>query len=117
MPPAFSIGSALARGSRRRGDGRLPRERGGREKARAVMQTILAQALPQRLHLGHRLIGLEERGERVEARFDNGTRVAADVVVGADGIHSTVRHALFGPDDPRFTGCVAYRGLVSAERV
>jgi salicylate hydroxylase len=84
---------------------------------RADVQTMLAQALPQRLHLGHRLVDLEERGDRVEARFDNGTRVAADVVVGADGIHSTVRRALFGPDDPRFTGCVAYRGLVPAERV
>jgi salicylate hydroxylase len=85
---------------------------------RADVQTMLANALPpERLHLGHRLIGLEQRGDRVEARFDNGALIAADVVVGADGIHSTVRRALFGPDDPRFTGCVAYRGLVPAERV
>jgi salicylate hydroxylase len=84
---------------------------------RADVQMILANALPGRLHLGHRLIGLEERHDRVELRFDNGTRTAAEIVVGADGIHSTVRHALFGPDDPRFTGCVAYRGLVPAEQV
>jgi salicylate hydroxylase len=38
-------------------------------------------------------------------------------VVGADGIHSGVRQALFGPEQPRFTGHVAYRGLVPAERV
>jgi salicylate hydroxylase len=84
---------------------------------RADVQTILARALPGRLHLGHRLVGLEERRDHVEARFDNGAQIAADVVVGADGIHSTVRRALFGPDDPRFTGCVAYRGLVPAEQV
>jgi 2-polyprenyl-6-methoxyphenol hydroxylase-like FAD-dependent oxidoreductase len=84
---------------------------------RADVQTILASALPGRLYLGHRLVGLEERGDRVEAAFDNGARVAADIVVGADGIHSTVRRALFGPDDPRFTGCVAYRGLVPADEV
>jgi salicylate hydroxylase len=85
---------------------------------RADVQIMLANALPpERLHLGHRLVGLDERGERVEARFDNGARVVADAVVGADGIHSAVRHALFGPDNPRFTGCVAYRGLVAAERV
>jgi salicylate hydroxylase len=79
---------------------------------------MLANALaPERLHLGHRLVGLDARGGRVEARFDNGARVVADAVVGADGIHSAVRHALFGPDNPRFTGCVAYRGLVAAERV
>jgi len=84
---------------------------------RADVHTLLARALPRRLHLGHRLVGIEERGDRVEARFDNGARVTADIVVGADGIHSAVRRALFGPDDPRFTGCVAYRGLVPAERV
>jgi salicylate hydroxylase len=85
---------------------------------RADVQTMLANALPpERVHLGHRLAGLAEHGDRVEARFDNGVRIVADVVVGADGIHSAVRHALFGPDHPRFTGCVAYRGLVPAARV
>jgi salicylate hydroxylase len=38
-------------------------------------------------------------------------------LVGADGIHSAVRAALFGEEAPRFAGCVAYRGLVPAERV
>ena len=39
------------------------------------------------------------------------------MLVGADGIHSDVRSALFGPEDPVFTGCAAYRGLVPAERL
>ena len=33
------------------------------------------------------------------------------------GIHSTVRRLLFGPANPHFTGCVAYRGLIPAERI
>ena len=37
--------------------------------------------------------------------------------MGADGIHSVVRGILLGPENPRFTGCVAYRGMVPAERV
>jgi salicylate hydroxylase len=45
----------------------------------------------------------------VEAWFDNGARVTADVLVGADGIHSAVRAVLFGEKDPAFAGCVAYR--------
>src|SRR5262249_4043419 len=45
------------------------------------------------------------------------TTTSADVLVGADGIHSAVRHALLGPEKPRFTGCVAYRGLIPAERL
>jgi salicylate hydroxylase len=38
-------------------------------------------------------------------------------LIGADGIHSRVRQLAFGPDKPRFTGCVAWRGLVPAERI
>ena len=85
---------------------------------RADLLAALAAAVPaERVHLGHRLVDVIDRGDRVEARFANGARVEADVLVGADGIHSTVRRALFGPDEPRFTGCVAYRGLVPAERL
>ena len=69
------------------------------------------------LHVGHRLVGLEQKGERVVARFDNGASAEADLLIGADGIHSRVRHVVFGPEKPRFTGCVAWRGLVPAERI
>lgn len=85
---------------------------------RADLLEALANALPREgVRLGHRLAGIADHGDRVEARFMNGARVSADLLVGADGIHSTVRAALFGPERPRFTGCVAYRGLVSAERL
>lgn len=42
----------------------------------------------------------------------DGTRIAADVVVGADGIHSSVRRSLFGDRPSRFSRSVAYRALV-----
>ncbi len=85
---------------------------------RADLLRALADALPaERVHLGHRLTDLSERGERVQARFADGAVADFDVVVGADGIHSRVRRILFGPEHPRFTGCVAYRGLVPAERL
>ncbi len=47
----------------------------------------------------------------------SGERLEADILVGADGIRSVVREALFGPAAPRFTGQVAWRGLVPAERL
>jgi salicylate hydroxylase len=82
-----------------------------------VLSTLVGALSEDRVHVGHRFTGLSERGKRVEARFDNGARVETDVLVGADGIHSAVRGALFGPESPRFTGCVAYRGLVPADRL
>ncbi len=85
---------------------------------RADLIALLAAAVPpDRVHLGHRLAAIADDGRDVEARFTNGTRVRSDILIGADGIHSAVRTAIIGPEAPVFTGCVAYRGLVPAERV
>jgi salicylate hydroxylase len=85
---------------------------------RADLLAALAEALPSgRLHLAHRLTDFVDHGDRVEARFAGGGRVEHDLLVAADGIHSLVRGLLHGPEQPRFTGCVAYRGLVPAERL
>jgi salicylate hydroxylase len=85
---------------------------------RADLLAVIAAGFPaERIHLGHRLVRLLDRGDSTEAWFDNGAHIAADVVVGADGIHSPVRAALFGEEEPQFAGCVAYRGLVPVERI
>jgi salicylate hydroxylase len=85
---------------------------------RADLLDAVADAIPaERIHLGHRLVGLTDDGDCVRARFANGASADVDVLVGADGIHSQVRAELFGPEKPRFTGCVAYRGLIPAERL
>jgi salicylate hydroxylase len=85
---------------------------------RGDLAALLAEALPkERAHTGHRLVGIEEKGERIVARFENGATIEADLLIGADGIHSKVRALTFGPEKPRFTGCVAWRGLVPAERI
>jgi salicylate hydroxylase len=85
---------------------------------RADLLATLVRALPpERLHGEHRLTSLVDRGDRVSLEFANGTTAEADALVGADGIHSTVQRLLFGNQSPRFTGCIAYRGLISAERV
>jgi 2-polyprenyl-6-methoxyphenol hydroxylase-like FAD-dependent oxidoreductase len=85
---------------------------------RADLLSVISSALPaERLYLGHRLKGFADKGDHVEAQFDNGERIAADILIGADGIHSAVRAILFGEEAPRFAGCVAYRGLVPAERI
>jgi len=85
---------------------------------RADLLAVISSAFPaERIHLGHRLTGLADKSDYVEAWFDNGVRIAPDILVGADGIHSAVAGALFGGEAPQFAGCVAYRGLVPVERV
>jgi salicylate hydroxylase len=85
---------------------------------RGELHGALAAAVPaDRIHLAHLFTHLMDRGDCIEANFENGASVAADALIGADGIHSAVRHALFGPEKPRFTGCVAYRGLVPSDRL
>jgi salicylate hydroxylase len=51
------------------------------------------------------------------ARLADGREIEADVVVGADGIHSVVRASVFGPDAPRFTGCICWRGMANVDAV
>src|SRR5579872_1077552 len=85
---------------------------------RADLANLLANALPpQRLHINHKLVGVEETGASVIARFENGATAEAEVLIGADGIHSKLHALVFGPEKARFTGCVAWRGLVPVERV
>jgi salicylate hydroxylase len=85
---------------------------------RADLLAALADALPaNRVHLDHQLTDLADRGDHVQARFANGAHAEIEALVGADGIHSVVRKVLFGPQEPHFTGCVAYRGLVPADQL
>src|SRR5258706_3452228 len=85
---------------------------------RADLVNALARALPpERVHTGHTFKTFVERGGQVEAEFENGAHIGVDALVGADGIHSAVRQELFGPEQPHFTGCIAYPGLIPAERL
>jgi salicylate hydroxylase len=88
---------------------------------RADLHRVLAaRVAPGVLRLGRRLVGFEvvaAAGGGVVLRFADGSSVTADVVVGADGIHSVVRQELLGAESPRFSGNSAWRGMVRAERV
>ena len=79
---------------------------------RAELQQLLADELdPAVIHLGARCTGVQDNGRAVIARFADGREVRADVVVGADGVHSAVRAALFGPAPLRYRGYTAVRSL------
>lgn len=80
---------------------------------RADLQRVLGTAHgPDRLHLGHRLIAIENEGERISLQFANGHSVAADVLVGADGVRSQVRRFVAGEELAAYSGTSAFRGIV-----
>jgi salicylate hydroxylase len=66
---------------------------------------------------GHRAVGFEQDEARARVRFANGAVAEADVVVGADGIHSELRPHVFPPSTPVFHGTISYRGLVARARL
>ncbi|KAM0804556.1 hypothetical protein BDR22DRAFT_836467 [Usnea florida] len=90
----------------------------GRTVHRAHFLDELVRGIPpQRAHFNKRLQGLEENENGVILKFKDGTTATADVVIGADGVHSTVREYLVGVEaaKPVFSGAVIYRGLVPME--
>lgn len=72
---------------------------------------------PDAIQLGSRLTGLTERPDGAVLRFADGSTARADIVVGADGVHSTVRDSLFEVAEPAFTGKVAYRAVFGTNLV
>lgn len=77
---------------------------------RGTLHAALVDLVPPgMIRFGKKLIGLDRAAGGVSLSFADGSRAAADIVVGADGIHSVVREILLGAEKPRFTGRVAYR--------
>lgn len=68
-------------------------------------------------HAGRTLEHIEQEGGRVTAIFADGARETGDLLIGADGVHSTVRR-LFLPDiEARYAGYVAWRGVVEESTI
>ena len=61
---------------------------------------------------GHNFTGLRQTGGEVVAQFDNGAEAAADLLIAADGLRSTVRPQLLPGVQPRYAGYVGWRGTV-----
>jgi salicylate hydroxylase len=85
---------------------------------RAELLDVLLSDLDEGgVKLGSRVERVDQDARGVTLSLADGTTAQGDILVGADGIHSTVRAQLFGKELPRYTGNVAWRGLVPAERV
>ncbi|UPG73370.1 FAD-dependent monooxygenase [Roseomonas gilardii subsp. gilardii] len=85
---------------------------------RADLLRALEAALPaERIRLSRRATAIREDEAGVHLAFADGTQACVSALIGADGIHSVVRAALFGEEQPRFTGVVAYRAVIPRDRL
>jgi 2-polyprenyl-6-methoxyphenol hydroxylase-like FAD-dependent oxidoreductase len=80
---------------------------------RPILQSILAasaRSLGCRIRLGVTVRQIDDTGQAVYADFTDGTQGTYDLIIGADGAYSKLRHQLFGQDlKPQFTGQGAWR--------
>ena len=82
---------------------------------RADLLDVINGALPaDAVKLGKRLSGFSASGAGVRLDFADGERAEADVLIGADGIHSLIRGVLTEPVPPTHSGLCAFRALVPA---
>jgi len=88
---------------------------------RADLHSVLVEAIrhikPDAIHLGAAAVGVDQDGSTVTLTLSDGSKVMGDALIGADGVHSTLRNLLHGDDDPKFTGLMAWRGILPAERL
>jgi enoyl-CoA hydratase/carnithine racemase len=81
----------------------------------ALHRILLEHVWPGTFHLGKRCTGLTQARDGVTVQFQDGTQVKGDVLVGADGIHSVIRRALFPDVALRYSGQTCYRGIATME--
>lgn len=79
---------------------------------RGDLHAVLEKGVaPGSIAFNHRLVALDETRDTIGLVFDNGARVAADMVIGADGVNSKVREYLLGVEPPRYIGMAAHRAI------
>ena len=87
---------------------------------RADLIEILADAFQKRggkVKTGKTVTGFEQLQDHVLLTLESGNTVKGDYLIGADGIHSQIRHRLFGADTARFTGNIAWRAVVPTDQL
>ncbi|HLI22941.1 MAG TPA: FAD-dependent monooxygenase [Stellaceae bacterium] len=84
---------------------------------RADLLGVLKAHVPEGVvQLDERLTGFTQTGATLTVESDH-ARYTADALIGADGIHSTVRRILFGADQPRFAGHICWRFVVDSDKL
>jgi salicylate hydroxylase len=72
---------------------------------------------PDAVVLGAKCAAFEADESGVTLVLEDGRRFRGDLLVGADGVHSRIRQGLVGKDEPAFSGCLAWRGVIPAQQL
>lgn len=67
---------------------------------------------PDAIHLGCPVAGITQNEDSASLILADGREITGDIVIGADGVKSTIRNALWGPDNPTFAGMIAWRSVI-----
>ncbi|WP_129782458.1 FAD-dependent monooxygenase [Peristeroidobacter soli] len=86
---------------------------------RADLHAVLVNALealqPGAVQVSSKVAGFEQTNDGVQLSLADGRRYKADVLVGADGLHSVIRKQLFGASKAEFTGTISWRGIIPVD--
>lgn len=81
-----------------------------------LLDAIKAAVPDESVRLGARCTGVALRSSGARLSFADGSAASADIVIGADGVHSAVRADVTDPSPPQDSGLCAFRALVPAGR-
>ena len=81
----------------------------------AGLTTRLAELSPDSIKTDSKVISFDNMRDAASINLQNGKTHQADLVIGADGIHSTIRNQMFGAEAARYTGNIAWRAIVPVE--
>lgn len=83
---------------------------------RVLRETVTALKADA-IRVGARVTGYREAGERITLTLEDGETFEADILIGADGVHSTLRGQMFESPKANYSGLVAWRGLIDMQRL
>lgn len=81
-----------------------------------LLDMLLATLGEEHVQLGATCVGFSQDETGVRAHFADGTQAQGDLLIGADGIHSTIRSAWFPEIRPHYAGYTCWRGLAHISR-
>ena len=79
----------------------------------SLLYNLLRDAFPmQHFHAGFNVTEVAQESDRAIAVTDDGTKFEGDLLIGADGMRSVIRAALFPDVQPQYVGYLAWRGML-----